>query len=248
MTFFDWHELATTPLHAWVLLTLYILMQFWVYWRGLGTDMRKASRVRTKSVSHGITYETHEVSVYSSWYTEANAITGLGILGMLAIVLMALCDVEVVLIPIVFLLAQFVSDGLDGLAAKRWGCHSDIGAFLDTFRDRMALIAMGVCLFTHGSLTAWVLPGILVVVIAELYSIVHSTLIAMRGLQLNSHGVGQIRQLVHIAMFGVTLNAMYLSTYHSETIATITSLAASGAASASLVAAIHYWAVSRKVP
>jgi phosphatidylglycerophosphate synthase len=239
----DWAAIEAVPTYGWILVGSYTLLIMAVYWFGIpnaSADKRKA--VGRKSVGHGLSLHTTNVTVYRAWWTEANVITGLGIVGMLLIMSITVTDVPMLnpLIPLLFVLAQAVSDGLDGLACKRWDCHTDLGAFLDALRDRMAILAAILCIIYDGSFTWWVAPGALVVMASELWICILGCMTLLRKRQLNSHGIGQARQLVHLGAIAFVITGMYLTTLSPNAVATLTALAALVMAPASAITAVHY--------
>jgi len=248
MNYIDWAAISMVPFHGWVALCAYTVLILVVYWFGIPQgQFDPRDMVGRKEVGHGLSIQTHTVNVYRSWWTEANAITGLGMVGMVVVIAMTLSEAPEyrALIPILFVVAQVVSDGFDGLACKRWDCHSEIGAFLDAARDRMALIAVAICLVYDGNVTWWVVPGLLTVVLSEGYIVVRGAAMLNEGRQLNSHGIGQMRQLIHLGAITGTLTLMYLSTLPPDIMEIVIELASATMGTASFIAAVHYSMCSR---
>lgn len=78
----------------------------------------------------------------------------LGRIALVPLVFGALIDARFTLGLIFFVAAGF-SDGLDGLLARRFGWHSELGAILDPVADKLLLIATFAALASAGVVSLW---------------------------------------------------------------------------------------------
>ena len=85
--------------------------------------------------------------------TVPNIIT-LGRFVLVPIVLWGLLSGEVVIAFLAFVLAG-VSDGVDGYIARRFGQHTELGAYLDPIADKALLVSTFVMLGYLGELPLW---------------------------------------------------------------------------------------------
>ncbi len=235
------YNLQNVSLWAWITMFVYIVSITAIYFFGLPFKKReKTNKFVTKTVSHGITNKTEKANVYNILYTEANAITLLGIMGILYIFVCLLVDKNIASIPIMFALSTGYSDMLDGLACKRHECHSKIGATLDPLRDRLAVIFLIFSLIHFIGITKyWYIPMFFVLV-SEL-NIANIAIKARRnGKMLNSHGVGQQRQVFHLIMAEIILTSFFLLRLNTEEINITVFISSSIMAVASFFAWANY--------
>jgi len=232
-------SLHAIPVGIWVATMLYGLTMFCVYYFGLPfKNMDRRSYIE-KEVSHGIVSTMQKARVYDAWYTEANVITMLGVIGLVGMIWMTISYTYTEVTPVLFILAAVYSDLLDGKACARWNCHSHIGAIIDPLRDRLAAIAIVIVLIISlGFSIFWVLP-ISIVVLFELGVGSIAAKAHAIGKTLNSHGAGEQRQVVHLLMIEVLLITVYLLNSTTHTLI-ITAFATSIMACASMLAFVNY--------
>jgi phosphatidylglycerophosphate synthase len=179
----------------------------------LGLPFKKETKRQytTKKVSHGFSSELETAKVFNAFYTEANAITVLGIFGLIAMMIMIFTDTATNSLPILFAIAVMYTDLLDGLACKEWNCHSKIGEILDPIRDRLAVIVIFVAItYNVGIHYYWTIPAF-VIFIFEIIIAKTSLSSRKRGKVLSSHGIGQIRQAVHLFCAELILIDIYIT-------------------------------------
>ncbi len=232
-------KLLTVPTLAWVATLAYVLLQLAIWWWGLPGTSHPTHTTR-KDVSHGLRTSMERVNVYRAWYTEANVITALGLAGVAVIVYLIITRNYGPLVPVLFMVAFGESDLLDGAAAKRHDCHTQIGEIIDPVRDRLALPVIGLAILCEIGLGAWLIPAVALVAFEGdvLLSGRHAT---QAHTTLNAHGIGKARQAIHLAMIALLLVMYYIATdltQGSEEILTVSALAMM--AFASLLATIHY--------
>jgi phosphatidylglycerophosphate synthase len=178
-----------------------------VWWFGLpGTSPGVA--LITREVSHGIG-KPELVTVSRKVWTAANVVTGLGLLGMLDAVHLIGTGGNVQMVPIIYVWAWLISDGLDGATAKRHNCHSVVGAIIDPVRDRCGLVGIVLSLVLYAEPGYWLMPAIGVGIV--------EFMIGLQGRQaqcmdtvLNTHGMGKVRQGMHILAGVTVLTVLFL--------------------------------------
>lgn len=233
------HHVCAIPTYVWTTILGYTLSMIAVYIFGLPFKRTNRSKYTQKDVSHGIASTLENVHVYDALYTEANVITFLGVIGLVAMVLMIVTDIHTATLPFLFLSTAVLSDFLDGKACKRHDCHSTIGTLLDPLRDRLAIIVMVTSIVKTVGLGIWLIPAMFILVfelgVAHIATQAHE-----QGLVLNSHGPGEKRQVVHLIASWTLLIFFYLTTSSSTILSGTTTLATIVMAGASLYAMLHY--------
>ena len=192
--------------YLWLLFFLYTISLFVIYWFGFPSFLKTKSNFTEKEISHGIAKsDVTLVKEYDKYITEANLITILGIVGLLFTIVLAFNNKHTITIPFFFLVAVVISDWLDGLTCKRHDCHSKIGAILDPFRDRMAIILLAAVLFNNANIVSvWILISILVTI--EILTVI--TVLSDKKKQY-VHSSGKIRQAIHLIATFVILCTVY---------------------------------------
>ena len=104
---------------------------------------------------------------------------------------------------VVFMLAG-ISDAADGYLAKRYGWHTELGAYLDPIADKALLVAMYVALGISGHLPAW----LVIVVVSRDILIVGAVVLAWmmwRPVEVKPLAVSKINTFAQIALAGLVL-------------------------------------------
>ena len=104
---------------------------------------------------------------------------------------------------VVFMLAG-LSDAADGYLAKRYGWHTELGAYLDPIADKALLVAMYVALGISGHLPAW----LVIVVVSRDILIVGAVVLAWmmwRPVEVKPLAVSKINTFAQIALAGLVL-------------------------------------------
>ncbi len=193
-----------------IFLFIYLLSFMIVYKFGLPFKQTDKRKFTTKKVSHGFNRKLEKAKVYTTLYTEANAITILGILGLTAMIFMIYKDIATNALPFLFAVSVAYSDLLDGDACKKWDCHSKAGEILDPLRDRLAAIVIFFAIFHNvGIHYYWALPAFGIILL-EINTATISLSSRKKGRVLSSHGMGQIRQVVHLVCSEIILANLYL--------------------------------------
>lgn len=233
-----WCSILAVPTNMWMMILVYTLSMIVVYVFGLPFKKTDRRQYVEKNVSHGIVSTLTRVRVYNALYTEANAITLLGAIGLVVMLLMVLTNIHTATLPFIFLSAAVLSDLLDGKACKRHDCHSTIGALLDPLRDRLAILVIITSIVKTVGLGMWLIPAMFILVfeLGVAHVAAHSH---KRGVVLNSHGPGEKRQVVHLIATWTLLVFFYLLT-PPYALSSVTTLATIVMASASLYAMFHY--------
>lgn len=234
-------HVQTVPLFVWGTLMLYGGVIWAIDRFGLPFKKHTTGGIcQEKYVSHGIARTQERVPVYDLWYTEANAITVLGILGLIVSFGLVYHAIYEAAIPALFLIAAAYSDLMDGKTCLRWDCHSDIGALLDPIRDRLGIVLLFVCIVKEvGVHPFWIIPCMFL--IAFEIGIAQIALVAReRGVCLNSHGPGKQRQIVHIVMIAVMFISMYLLDLSGSAHVRTTMICTTIMSVASMLAFLHY--------
>ena len=234
--------MVSVPFIVWmIVIVIYPLAMFTIYIMGLPFKKIDRRSYTEKNVSHGIISTLRKVHVYDTYYTEANAITLIGVIGLIIILYLITTDTWTTTIPFLFLSAAVVSDLLDGKACKRHDCHSKIGAWLDPIRDRLTLVVIitSIVMTIGYDNLLWLIP---VVYIA--FFEIHIACIARNALRqkrvLNSHGAGEKRQVAHLIMIEILLVSYYMLPLGREIHEFITVLSLLIMAFASAYAFMHY--------
>jgi len=235
-----WCSMLTIPWYVWVtVLGMYPLSMIAIFVFGLPFKRADRRHYTEKEVSHGIVSTLTKVRVYDAFYTEANAITLLGAIGLVAIFVMILTNVYTAIISFLFLSAAVLSDLLDGKASKRHDCHSTIGALLDPIRDRLAIIVIVTSIVKTVGLGVWLIPALFVLVFE--FGVAHVAAQShKKGFVLNSHGPGEKRQVVHLITVCTLFIFFYTFVLPQHVLSDITTLAMIAMAGASLYAMLHY--------
>lgn len=104
---------------------------------------------------------------------------------------------------VVFMLAG-LSDAADGYLAKRYGWHTELGAYLDPIADKALLVAIYVALGLSGHLPVW----LVIVVVSRDVLIVGAVLLAgmmSRPVEVKPLAVSKINTFAQIALAGFVL-------------------------------------------
>lgn len=59
-------------------------------------------------------------------------------------------------LAIIIFFLSIITDGLDGIVARRWGQKSELGSFLDPLADKLLLTSSFIVLATRGEVEPWV--------------------------------------------------------------------------------------------
>lgn len=103
----------------------------------------------------------------------------------------------------VFMLAG-ISDAADGYLAKRYGWHTELGAYLDPIADKALLVAVYVALGIAGHLPVW----LVIVVVSRDVLIVGAVVLAWmmwRPVEVKPLAVSKINTFTQIALAGLVL-------------------------------------------
>jgi len=112
-------------------------------------------------------------------------------------------DHEMLAAFLVFLLAG-LSDGADGFLAKRYGWHTELGAYLDPIADKALLVTIYVTLGLSGHLPVW----LVIAVVSRDILIVGAVLLAWmmsRPITVKPLLVSKANTCLQIALAGVVL-------------------------------------------
>ena len=104
---------------------------------------------------------------------------------------------------VVFMLAG-ISDAADGYLAKRYGWHTELGAYLDPIADKVLLVAIYVALGLSGHLPVW----LVIIVVSRDVLIVGAVLLAGmmgRPVEVKPLAVSKINTFAQIALAGFVL-------------------------------------------
>ena len=104
---------------------------------------------------------------------------------------------------VVFMLAG-ISDAADGYLAKRYGWHTELGAYLDPIADKALLVAIYVSLGLGGHLPVW----LAIVVVSRDILIVGAVVLAWimgRPVEVKPLAVSKINTFAQIALAGLVL-------------------------------------------
>ncbi len=198
---------------VWTLFFLYTISMFIIYWFGLPSHFKKLNLPHhVYYVGHGILKDKiSRVKVYYAIYTEANAITLLGMLGLLVTLVLIISESYTSLIPFLFFASVIISDWLDGEACLRHDCHSKIGAIIDPIRDRFAILVLIFGLFKNNELTLVVGLMVLTVLILE-FLIAWPTIKSWFNTEkVKVYRTGKIRQGVHLAAILTIFFSIYFN-------------------------------------
>ena len=137
--------------------------------------------------------------------TLPNVIT-IGRLALVPLVIWALLSGEVTLAFVAFVVAG-VSDGVDGYIARRFGQHSELGAYLDPIADKALLVSTFVMLGYLGELPLWLVT---LVVSRDLLIMAAVILASMLGhpVQIRPLLVSKANTAVQIALALLTLGEL----------------------------------------
>jgi cardiolipin synthase len=104
---------------------------------------------------------------------------------------------------VVFMLAG-ISDAADGYLAKRYGWHTELGAYLDPIADKALLVAIYVALGLSGHLPVW----LVIIVVSRDILIVGAVVLAWimgRPVEVKPLAVSKINTFAQIALAGLVL-------------------------------------------
>jgi cardiolipin synthase len=104
---------------------------------------------------------------------------------------------------VVFMLAG-ISDAADGYLAKRYGWHTELGAYLDPIADKALLVAIYVALGLSGHLPVW----LVLIVVSRDILIVGAVVLAWimgRPVEVKPLAVSKINTFAQIALAGLVL-------------------------------------------
>lgn len=179
-------------------LFLYTISMPLVYWFGL--PLRKQSNVFSEQkVSHSIIGKGYEkVKVFDQFYTEANIITLIGLIGLFLIVILVYKGIQTEIIPFLFCSAVILSDWLDGKACTRHNCHSKLGAILDPMRDRFAIFVLIFTLLYSTNLDSTIILLLTIMLLVEIGIISDSFKHWSAHKEVFTHHTGKMRQAVHL--------------------------------------------------
>lgn len=237
-------KIATVPFWSWegwmphvMAPTLLILAiyQFDIPFRG-----ERTKPITTEYIGHGFSDKLDYSVVYGDKWTAANAITGLGIIGVVDMLYLVVSGTYQILIPFVLLWALGLSDALDGLAAKKHDCHSLWGALMDPARDRLVLAVLLLSIITQVGIGAWVVPMLFMAKFELEIARLGAETRALTGTGLSTHGPGKKRQVVHCIIVGVLFLTYFMLPVPEAYVADTTALAMFVMAVASYYAKVHY--------
>jgi cardiolipin synthase len=165
-------------------------------------------------------------------------------IALVPVLILLLKDQEYAAALIVFMIAG-LSDGLDGLIAKRWGLTSHLGAVLDPLADKILLVSSYVMLTLLGHVPFWLMLSVvfrdLLIVAGYL---VYTTLVG--AAQMSPSRLSKLNTLMQIALIVVILTQQALAlSYPLLTDALIYAVLATTVASGA-----HYlwiWGVMKEV-
>lgn len=137
-----------------------------------------------------------------------NALT-LGRILLVPLLVWLIIDHEMLAAFIVFILAG-LSDGADGYLAKRYGWHTELGAYLDPIADKALLVTIYVTLGLAGHLPVW----LVIAVVSRDIFIVGAVLLAWmmsRPITVRPLLISKVNTCAQIALAGVVLAELGLS-------------------------------------
>src|SRR3989344_1563334 len=172
-----------------------------------------------------------EFQLLERWDTIPNAITVVGMVGILFYAWLFATNSVTWLIPLVHI-GILATDALDGIVADKLNQHSRPGKYLDPVRDRMHAGALFANFMVVSAETALII-ALAIAILAEMWIAV----LAVRGMVRNAHSVGKVRAMVYAVCGLVALVQVYW--IEEETVAYLTTLASIMAA-ASIGAATFY--------
>ena len=132
----------------------------------------------------------------------------LGRILLVPLLVWLIIDQEMLAAFLVFLLAGF-SDAADGFLAKRFGWHTELGAYLDPIADKALLVTIYVTLGLSGHLPVW----LVIAVVSRDILIVGAVLLAWmmsRPITVKPLLVSKVNTCCQIVLAGVVLGELGL--------------------------------------
>lgn len=231
-------NLTQVPSIVWWMLVLYLGLIVAVYLFGIPFKRTGASSTVSRAEVSHIFGRKQEVVVSNAIYTEANVITTLGIFGQMVMVWIIVTETYTILLSIIFLIANVLVDGLDGMACSRYNCHSKLGEYLDPVNDRFAIIViiLVILLYRNG----YFLIPLVATVVCELVIIQTAREAYRLNIPHSSVGAGQVRQVVHLVTVEIILVTYGVSRINTTVTSWIIFFALLCLVGGSLYASFHY--------
>jgi cardiolipin synthase len=132
----------------------------------------------------------------------------LGRILLVPLLVWLIIDQEMLAAFLVFLLAG-LSDAADGYLAKRFGWHTELGAYLDPIADKALLVTIYVALGLSGDLPVW----LVIAVVSRDILIVGAVMLAWmmsRPITVKPLLVSKVNTCLQIALAGVVLGELGL--------------------------------------